>query len=160
MFSVILRGHQLRSHLASGKVFVNESGKYKKSGATYELQPDQHLIYNNATRLNSIIEGDSYRYVAWKDGKLIFRNDPLKKVLDEISLIFNVDIVLQGKELQNYRYHATFEDESLEEILKLLKISAPISYHEVPRIILPGGSFSKKKVIIYPANQTLNINSD
>ena len=69
--------------------------------------------------------------------------------------MFNVDIELQGKELKNYRYRATFQDESLEEILKLLKLSAPIDYMEVKREPLPDGSFPKKKVIIFPAKQTI-----
>ncbi len=141
--------------LASGKVIVNETGTNKHSRAVYVLHPDQHLGYNKLTKQNKIIDGDSYKYIAWKDGKLIFRNEPLRQVLDQIGLMFNVDIELQGRELQNYRYHATFEDESLEEILKLLKISAPINYTEIERNPLPDGSFPKKKVIIYPVNQEI-----
>ncbi|HKK43651.1 MAG TPA: FecR domain-containing protein [Bacteroidales bacterium] len=138
--------------LVSGKVTVKETGHNRNSPGVYRLHPDQHLSYDLQTRESDIIDTDSYKYIAWKDGKLIFRNEPLSKVLKDIGLIFNVDIELQGKELQNYRYHATFEDESLEEILKLLKISAPISYTELPRNLLPDGTFSKKRIIIYPAN--------
>ena len=139
--------------LVSGKVTVNESGNYKNPQLISELDPDQHLTYNRQTKDRKITSGDTYRFVAWKDGKLIFRNEPLDRVLNKISMIFNVDIELQGKELKYYRYHATFQDESLEEILKLLKLSAPIGYKEVPRKPLDDGSFSKKKVIIFPARQ-------
>jgi transmembrane sensor len=142
--------------LVSGKVFVNESDIEKNSTLFLELHPDQHLIYNKQNKTKTIINVDSYRFIAWKDGKLMFRNEPLSKVLNKLGIIFNVDFELQGEELQNYSYRATFQDESLEEILKLLKLSAPIDYTEVKRILLPDRSFAKKKVIIFPKKHTTN----
>jgi ferric-dicitrate binding protein FerR (iron transport regulator) len=139
--------------LISGKVFVNESGNNQNPQLISELYPNQHLSYNRQTKVKSITNEDVYRFIAWKDGKFIFRDEPLDKVLDKISAIFNVDIELQGKELKDYRYHATFQDESLEEILKLLKLSAPICFTELKRNPLPDGSFPKKKVIVFPEKQ-------
>jgi len=92
--------------------------------------------------------GDTYKYISWKDGVLVFRNEPFDSVLQKISQFFNVDIDLNSEELKSYRYYATFKEESLEEILKLLRISAPIDYREVKREPLSDGSFPKKKVII------------
>jgi transmembrane sensor len=143
--------------LTSGKISVSNGNDNKNYQLISEMSPNQHLVYNSQTREKKLLSEDTYQYVAWKDGKLMFRNEPLDKVLDKISLMFNVDIELRGKELQNYRYHATFKDESLEEILKLLKLSAPIGYTELVRTPLPDGSFPKKKVIIYPVRQTKTI---
>ena len=139
--------------LISGKVFVSESDNVLNPQLISELSPNQHLTYNRETKIKTISNEDAYRFVAWKEGKLIFRNEPLDKVLNTLSIIFNVDIELQGKELHDYRYRATFQGESLEEILKLLKLSSPINFAEVKRDPLPDGSFLKKKVIIYPANK-------
>jgi transmembrane sensor len=138
--------------LISGKIFVNKS-KGRDSQLISELNPNQHLDYNIKTGAKSITNEDTYKYIAWKDGKLIFRNDPLDEVVNKLSQLFNVDIELKGTQLQNYRYRATFHDESLGEILKLLKLSSPIDYKEVKREPLPDGSFPRKKVIIYPVNQ-------
>jgi len=137
--------------LVSGKLTVNESNPEKNFQLISELSPNQYLSFNRDTREKYIKEEDVSRYVAWKDGKLVFRNEPLDKVLDKISRMFNVDIVIQGEDLKNYRYHATFQDESLEEILKLLKLSAPLSFREIRRDPLPDGSFPKKKVLVYPS---------
>jgi len=142
--------------LVSGKILVSESDDSKIPHLISELNPDQHLTYNSQTKAISINNEDAYRFVAWKDGKLIFRNEPLDRVLNRISMIFNVDIELQGKELRDYRYHATFQDESLEEILKLLRLSAPIGFKELSRNPLDDGSFSKKKIIIFPARQIIH----
>lgn len=138
--------------LAEGKVFVNElNNDSNQSKLIAELYPNQRLIYNTQTKKRQITEENAYRFGAWKDGKLIFRNDPLEEVVKKLSMMFNVEIEIRDGELKNYRYRATFEDESLEEILKLLKLSSPIDFREVSRVALPNGSFPKKKVIIYPS---------
>ena len=138
--------------LLSGKITVNTGNNLNSSEdnlSISELKPNQFLTYNRETREKHIINENVLRYVAWKDGKLVFRNDPLAKVLAKLSLMFNVEIDLQGDQLKNYRYHATFQDESLEEILKLLRLSAPLNFREVKRSPLPDGSFPKKKVIVF-----------
>lgn len=137
--------------LVSGKLTINESNPEKNYQLISELSPNQYLAYNRDTKEKQIKDEDVSRYVAWKDGKLIFRNESLDKVLDKISRMFNVDIEIQGEDLKKYRYHATFQDESLEEILKLLKLSAPLSFREIRRVPLPDGSFTKKRVLVYPS---------
>jgi ferric-dicitrate binding protein FerR (iron transport regulator) len=114
---------------------------------------NQHFSFNKANGTTSIINVDTYKYISWKDGKLVFRNEPLSQVVLKISQVFNIDIEIKGKEIQNYCYRATFQDESLVEILKLLKMSSPIDYIEVKRDPLPDGSFPRKKVIIFSAKQ-------
>lgn len=138
--------------LVSGKVTVQKSGSLKNQDFIEELNPNEHFEYNRETERKCTTYGDTYRFIAWKDGILIFRDEPLESVLNKISMFFNVDFKLQGEALKSYRYHATFRDESLEEILKLLEISAPISYTEVKREPLPDGSFPKKEVIIKQAD--------
>jgi hypothetical protein len=60
-----------------------------------------------------------------------------------------VDIEIKGNEIKKYRYRATFENEPLSELLRLLKISSPIDYTEVKPKALPDGTFSKRKIIIF-----------
>jgi len=138
--------------LVSGKVEVSLNND-KKNAKTSKLDIDQQFSLNKANGTTLISNVDTYKYISWKDGKLIFRNEPLINVVKKISQVFNIDIEIKGKELQNYCYRATFQDESLAEILKLLKISSPIDYFEVKRDPLPDGTFPRKKVIIFPARQ-------
>jgi ferric-dicitrate binding protein FerR (iron transport regulator) len=135
--------------LVSGKVEVRttEDNKNVKSS---KLNINQHLSFNKVNGTTSISDEDIYKYTSWKDGKLVFRNEPLSHVVKKIGQVFNIDIEVQGKEIQDYCYRATFQDESLTEILKLLKISSPIDYIELKRDPLPDGTFPRKKVIIFP----------
>jgi transmembrane sensor len=137
--------------LVAGKVVVERSAGSTVYQLISELKPDQHLEYNKLTNIKELSAEDVYKYYAWKDGKMIFRNEPLSAVVNKIGQTFNVDIELQGKDLQDFRYRATFQDESLEEVLKLLKLSSPVDFLEIKRNPLPDGSFRKKRVIIFPA---------
>jgi transmembrane sensor len=138
--------------LVSGKVRVSLSDD-KKNIKSSELNMNEHFSFNRVSGTTSVINIDTYKYIAWKDGKLVFRNDPLSHVVKKLSQVFNIDIEIKSEEILNYRFRATFHDESLAEILKLLKMSSPIDYIEVKRYPLPDGSFPRKKVIIFPASQ-------
>ncbi|HLP72933.1 MAG TPA: FecR domain-containing protein [Bacteroidales bacterium] len=142
--------------LVTGEVSVSDIDINGKDCLISRLVPDQHMIYNKSTGVMSVYNEDTYKYISWKDGKLIFRNEPLSEVAKKISQVFNVDIEIQGNSLNDYRYRATFEDETLSDILKLLEISSPIGYREIKRTPLPDGTFPRKKVIIFPLKVTAN----
>ena len=141
--------------LLTGRVSVNKSREPSSKSIIAELQPNQHLVYETISGKTNLKSEDVYKYVSWKDGKLIFRNEPLKDVVAKIGQIYNVDIELQGDNIQNYPYRATFQEESLAEILKLLKLSSPIDYKELNRRLLPDGSFAKKKILVFPRNKKI-----
>jgi len=133
--------------LAEGKVSVSVrrgSGKISE----IPLLPGQHLAIGNENQVSDIIEGDVYKFYAWKDGKLVFRNDLLSDIIQRISLQYNVDIEAADPGILNIRYRATFDNESLTEVLDLLKLASPFSYKEIQPVIQPDGSYSKRRIII------------
>lgn len=91
---------------------------------------------------------DVQKYRAWKEGILMFRDDPMPEVVLRLNRWFNVDIKLTGPELKDYVYTATFEDESLSQVLELLKISAPIDYSIKQRKRKADETFSKMEIEI------------
>jgi len=136
--------------LIEGSLSVDKINEKGEIIAIAGLEPNDHFIYDtNSDSFEKVVQ-DPYKYISWKDGRLIFRNDPLEEVVKRIGQIYNVDIEIQGEELKNYSYRATFEEESFDEILKLLALSSPIQYFEPERERLPDGTFAKRKVIIYP----------
>ena len=147
------QGNKIKVSLASGKVSVKKFGEETNASIIATLTPNQNLVYDLETDQKVIENEDVYKYIAWKDGKLIFRNESLSQIAYKISQLYNVDIELQGKNLDEYKFRATFQEESLGEILKLLKLSSPIDYREIKRSPLPDGSFPKKKIIIFSTKQ-------
>lgn len=88
------------------------------------------------------------KYIAWKNGKLMFRDDTMVEVVRRLNRWYNVDIHLRDNSLKDYVYTATFEDESLFQVLDLLKLSAPIDYHIKPRKRKNDNTFSKMEIEI------------
>lgn len=76
--------------MAIGKVNVS-LGKQR----VFSLVSGERMGYNVNTSSCRIEQIDPYKWYAWKDGALVFRNDPLEYVFKKIGQTFNVDIVLK-----------------------------------------------------------------
>lgn len=135
--------------LVEGKVAVMADANSDRRQQTAVLRPDQQLRYERSAGRFQIATGDSYKYIAWKDGKLVFRDDPLSEVARRISLQYNVDIIISDEVIRSYRYRATFENEPLSELLRLLKLSAPIDYSEETPVMNQDGSYGKRRIRIF-----------
>lgn len=93
-------------------------------------------------------QGNIEKYISWKDGKLIFKDESIVNIANKLGRWYNVEFVFADKKSMEHTYTATFVDESLYQILDLLKLATPIEYTIPPRRKLPNGTFSKQKVII------------
>lgn len=115
---------------------------------TKDVIPGQYLAYNKENK--SMRTGDAHLGVkiGWVEGKMIFRRASMTEVVQRLARHFNVDIHLEGKELYDYEYSATFTTETLNEILRLLEKTAPIKYRMIEPEQSDDKSFSKRVVII------------
>ena len=111
------------------------------------INPSERLTYKNGN-INKDIT-DPLKYSGWKDGKLIFRGDPMTEVARRLERWYNVKVNIANKELEHYSFRGTFIDDSLEEVLKLLAMTSPISYKISPRKFLPDGTYDKETITIY-----------
>lgn len=130
--------------LQEGKVEV-----YSSRGEMLEtLQPNQKLVLNTETRqyLKNQVEAD--QYVSWTEGKLVFRNENMQQVANRLGRWYNVEIEIRDTELLKYAFRATFIDEPLEEVLKLLAKTTPITYEEQIRETTIDNIYKKKRVIV------------
>ena len=72
-----------------------------------------------------------YNRYAWIDGVTIFRNTKLEEVFKRLSKIYNVDFIINDDEIKSYPYHATFKNESLDEILNIIEMGNSIVCKEI-----------------------------
>ena len=127
--------------LVKGKVAVTLDQK-----KTISLSPGEKIDYNLATSLYNVNKTNTYKWCSWKDGILIFRDDPLEYVFKRLGQTYNVEFILKDAELGKYSYKATFEGESLNEILRLLEMSAPIRCKEVSNRNTNNEKFEKRRI--------------
>lgn len=95
---------------------------------TIVLEPGDFLLYDKVSRTAVRKKADAYEKTAWKDGKLIFRNASIEEVMKRLERHFNVDICLDNKSGKEYRYRATFRNETLPQILDYLSRSADMKW--------------------------------
>lgn len=132
--------------LADGKISLDVNGKEEF------LLPGQVSFFDkkrsSATTLNSEIN----IYSGWREGKYIFRDTPLIDILRILQRQHNVKIQLLNADLGNYRYNATINNESLEQILQLLSISAPIKYNYKRKELKSDGTYIPDNIDISADN--------
>lgn len=117
------------------------------------LKPEQSFVYNVIADSGKIQFTNTTDVLSWMDGKLTFKYKPFEEIVRMLNRRYNADIVILSKSLDSYIYYGTFQDETLDEVLKLLKYTAPIRYVEYPRIKKPDGTFGIRRIEIYSINQ-------
>lgn len=137
--------NEIQTVLVEGQVTVmNESATVSK-----ELQAGELAVFSKRTQQISRIKTDSQKYIAWKNGKLVFKEDPMNLVVEKLERWYNVEFDIKDKEISEYIYTATFMDESLDQVLKMLSLSAPIRYSVSVRHKKEDQTFEKQTVRLY-----------
>ncbi len=75
------------------------------------LAPGEQLLYDKQSqkskKKNKV---DVYGKIAWKDGKLIFRNASLEEILKRLERHFNVEIQFNNRSGKEYKVPGYFPD--------------------------------------------------
>jgi transmembrane sensor len=132
--------------LESGKIDLC-TGSFDKPVVLKEMKPGEKGTYSETDNRVMLKNVDPHKYSSWIDGKLIFMDDPMKDVIRRLNRWYNVEIEVADPEILGYVYTATFQNESLEQILELLTISAPIRYQVIQRE-KKGELYNAKRIIL------------
>ena len=134
--------------LEKGKVLLLDKDDKVKG----ELKPDQQFVFNKSTKelvKNTIC---SKNYTSWKDGLLVFKNAPMSEIAQRLERRYNTEIILHGDSLKSSLFRATFQDEDLDEICKMLSTVAPIKYKIHKREKQADNTFTKSKIEMWLKN--------
>ena len=110
------------------------------------MNPGQYAVYESKDGdLNIKFDEPDY-YTSWKDGKLVLRNDPMPNVLKRIERWYNVKFNIQDERINEYTYWATFEEENLDRVLKLLSLSGPFKFEKRPIVRIEDGTYKAQEI--------------
>ncbi len=112
------------------------------------LKPNEKLTLNTKTLTLRKEEVEASQYSTWKVGKLEFRNENMEQVARRLSRWYNAEVIVKDHLLDNYTFHATFIDEPLDEVLKLLALTTPMNFREQKRSSDENGVFQKRKIML------------
>ncbi|HAZ01618.1 MAG: hypothetical protein A2W90_07295 [Bacteroidetes bacterium GWF2_42_66] len=128
--------------LQTGKVNIFGKNDETLSG----LVPGQQFTLYKKGNKFLLKDVKAQNYSSWISGKMIIQDEAFEEVAKRLSRWYDVDIELEGQKLKDFKYYATFESEPLDEVLRLITITAPIQYQEMGRTKAPDGSFTKRKI--------------
>ena len=77
------------------------------------------IIYNN-------VKTDLY--TSWKDNRWIIDGLDIGQLAVMMERKYNVSIEFESEELKNYKFTGTFQNETLEQVMLVLKLTAPLNY--------------------------------
>lgn len=140
------KGHTAEVVLEEGKVeFLYDSPAGREA---VTMEPGQKLVFDNMQATHVVDRVDPADYIQWIDGRFVIRGESVTSFMQQFARRFNMDVSIEDSRLDKVRFRATFENESPEEILRLLALITPISYTVTDRMLQPDGTFSKKRVTL------------
>ncbi len=105
-----INSHKILSELKMGERFY-----YEKRTGNYFIKTQTDL-------------NDDF---GWYDGKLCFNEISLKDLSNKLEREFGYSIVIKNHSVQNYRYKANIEKESLENILNYVSMVTPDVHYKI-----------------------------
>ncbi len=118
---------QVTTTLEEGSVIIKSTEEFKLANSIY-MVPGEQLTFDKETK-NIAIKKINTRWVtAWKDNKLIFVNMSLKELVVLLERKYGVDIEVKSNAILDLHFDGTFKDETIIEILEILKKTLPIDY--------------------------------
>lgn len=67
-------------------------------------------------------------FVSWKENRWIIEKEDLSKFATDLERRFDIQIFFESERLKSFRFTGTLLDEPLEQVLKVVSITAPINY--------------------------------
>jgi ferric-dicitrate binding protein FerR (iron transport regulator) len=140
-------GNITETTLIEGKVVIEKTIQGEKNQSVGTMVPGQHVAYNlNSGKVTSF-KGNVDKYIAWKDGKLVFDNESITEIAEKLGRMFNVEFEI-ADDVKDFSYTVTFFNDPLDLILDLMTETGPITYTVLPRKRQADGTFSKQKIRI------------
>ena len=119
-------------------VLVNGMVGFKANAATpeYHLKPGQLGNANMLTGKVEICDVDSYPYVAWKNREIVFADERLETILDELSRWYDVSCFYSQERLKNIRFSLDVERyDDVSGVLNKLEKTGLVRFHVVGKSI-------------------------
>lgn len=135
--------------LVEGKVSLSKTSN-GKSKELLQLKPSEVADYDKQDSEILLSTADRIQnYMAWTEGKIVLSDVSTEELINRLESWYNVKIEVAEPSLWNNHFTGTFDDESLDQVLKYLSISTSFKY----RFVEPGGigvpNTDRQTVVLY-----------
>ena len=113
----------IQTTLESGQVTVRVEGKSVK------LVPNKQVLFNKSTMGLEVRDVDVDLYLAWADGRLVYDNCPLEKILNDLGRWYNIDVFYSRDELRSYQFSLNMKKhEEFTQVLELIGKTGEVQF--------------------------------
>ncbi|RFZ90460.1 DUF4974 domain-containing protein [Mucilaginibacter conchicola] len=127
--------------VVDGRVRVSEAAAGKVTPLAGVLTRNLMITYNKASHKSFVGHTDADDRAAWKTGRLYFEKASVRAMARALSRKYNVDIEVNDKPGQDCRYTVGFNNQPLDDVLRVLQKLTGLSYQ-----------YNNQKVIINTPN--------
>ena len=115
---------------AQQKAVVVKGSQHREEHGEADTKPDEikPLVYVPIAdvTVNSNIATEAY--TSWKDPRWIIESEKLSSLAVMLERRYNVNFVFEDEELKDFVFSGKFENETLDQVLEVMKLTAPILY--------------------------------
>mgnify|MGYP002622691953 CR=1 FL=1 len=95
----------------------------------FSVRPNEEMDFYEDRDVRPVKKAvDVQPAIVWKDGVLLFENTQMTEVVKKLERWYGVSIGVQDPAILQMNFTASFESESLTQVLQLLKITSKIDY--------------------------------
>jgi transmembrane sensor len=126
--------------LTSGKVAVY----YKdKPSEKVILQPGEKAEFSKTSQIITKSANENENYMAWKTKKMVFNNEKLADIIQVLNKVYLSDIRLKNNNMADCRVTASFDNQSLDAVLNVLKATVDLNINKTGSSIELSGNGCK-----------------
>ena len=117
-----------KATLYSGKIDVLSKNKDGEPYIMTSMKPNESFEVRENIKPLKVLKADTLKLSAWTRGELMFEYAPLSDVIKELERWHGASFEVANERIYNHKFSAKFKQESLVQILEVLKFCTGIEY--------------------------------
>ena len=131
--------------------YIKEEGKLILADIEKKVIKAEPIVEIGQKRQEKMILSkniDIVQFTAWKDDKIVFKNEGFESLCTKLERWYNVKINIDDPELKKFHYSGTIQKETINDVIEIIKLMMPFKYEVNHSIIDIWGVTGKKPPII------------
>ncbi|HEY4785858.1 MAG TPA: FecR domain-containing protein [Bacteroidales bacterium] len=142
--SLIVEQHSEKGEVNRTKLEPSQRATFiKNEGVLYLSETEKQSLKSNHIRKVEEAKGqvlvskkvDTDIFTAWKENKLVFRNETFESLSVKLERWYGVQINIADDEIKKYHFNGTIVNETVQDVLEMVKYALPIRYSILHNVI-------------------------
>ncbi len=122
--------NEVSTTLEEGEIIIQSTENFRLA-ENIILKPGEQVVLDKNSRELLIKTVNTKWFTAWKDNKLIFVNTNMKEFIVILERKYGIDIEIKNKAILDLHVDCTLKNETIIEILEIIKKTLPVNYEIV-----------------------------